>query len=138
MIPTIIDLILTAMKLVNPDGTNRHGRRDDRSLASVGQAQPLGWLLPITVTDPEPGAILFSSQVIIGFYMQDSPDTSEEEREEIIRKMNDLMTQFIGALRLLEKKHDVRTVRREPQYRMFSGTLSGVAASFNYLTLEPC
>jgi hypothetical protein len=138
MIPTIIDLIKTAMKLVNPGGTNRHGRRDDRSLASIAEHQPLGWLLPITTTDPEPGAIFFSTQVILGFYMQDSPNTSEEEREEIIRQMNELMTQFIGALRLLEKKHDVRSVRREPQYRQFSGTLSGVAVSFNYLTLEPC
>lgn len=138
MIQAIVDLHKAAGKQVNPDGTNKHGRRDDRSRDSVDMPFPLCWLLPFTVQDPVPGDVWFTTPMVVGFWEQDSPDTSEEQREDIIRRMDILATQYIGALRLLNKQYDIRNVRREPQYRMFSGTLSGVAISFNYLTTEPC
>lgn len=138
MMITVINNFKAAALSVNPSGTNRHGRRDDRTLASISQVMPLIWMLPPRMSDPLPGEILFTTQMIIGFYMQDTPETSEAQREVIIDTMNILATQFIGALRLINKQYDVQRVTREPQYRMFSGTLSGVAISLNYLTTQPC
>jgi hypothetical protein len=115
-----------------------HGRLIDFSQNYTG-TYPLITLLPFTVTDSRstPDGIFDNSNLILGFWMQDRPDTTPEQREEIIHQMDLLSDSFINNL-LESSILKLTNIRKEPQYQMFQGTLSGYAISFNLSLVSPC
>ena len=78
-----------------------------------------------------------SGNILIGFWMQDRPDTSTLEREAIIAQMDVLSDAFLSALEINDKSR-ITSVRKEPQYGMYQGTVSGFAISFTYQNYDAC
>lgn len=118
---------------VNPSGTFLHGRDLDASL-SFGANMPLIHVLPFTTREED---FLDSEDVIICFWFQDSPDSTPEERENLISQAFELSSDFIGAL----KESPVLTIRaieREPQYQTLSGTFSGYAVKVRLEAFDAC
>ncbi len=139
---TIVDSIQLAAEAVNPTGRFSHGRKVDVSQeyngAGSDSASPTGYplinLYPFKINRDNDDND--SSKIIIGFFMQDRPDTSMDERQSIIDQMDDLSDAFLAELgsSILQ----VNDLSKEPQYQYYSGTISGFAISFTALTKSPC
>ena len=106
-----------------------HGARIDGSLFTSGDAFPQIHLYPFTSTVDITNAFYERCDMVIAFWMQDKPDSSVEEREQIISEMDVLSKQFLIALDN-EVSGRISNIRREPQYRQLQGTVSGYAITF--------
>jgi len=115
-----------------------HGRLIDFTQGYSG-TYPLITLLPFTVTDARstPDAIFDSASIVVGFWKQDRPDTTAEEREAIIAEMDALSDSFLNAI-LESDTTKLTNIQKEPQYQMFQATLSGFAVSFTIQLIAPC
>lgn len=115
-----------------------HGRFADFSQSYTG-LYPLITLLPFTITDARstPDGVFDSAQIVVGFWQQDRPDTTPEEREALIAEMDALSDQFINNL-LDSPAVKLSSIQKEPQYQMFQATLSGFAVSFTINLVSPC
>jgi hypothetical protein len=115
-----------------------HGRLIDFSQDYTG-TYPLITLLPFTVNDfrSTPDAVFDFASITVGFWKEDSPDTTAAQREAIIAEMDTLSDQFINKL-LESNKIKISAILKEPQYQMFQGTLSGFAISFRIDLIAPC
>lgn len=132
---TIVDVCRAAV----PNGARFiHGRLVDFSQGYEG-AYPLITLLPFTVTDyrSTPEQRFDSAPIVVGFWQQDRPDTTPEERETLISGMDAVSDIFIDNLVELPGV-SLTNILKEPQYQMFQGTLSGFAVSFTINVLAPC
>jgi hypothetical protein len=130
--------IVNACRNATPKGLRFiHGRLQDFTNEYTG-TYPLVTLLPFTVTDfrSTPDAIFDNSNIVVGFWEQDSPDTTPEQREHIIASMDSLSDTFIDNL--LDSGVKLSNINKEPQYQMFQGTLSGFAISFRIDLIAPC
>jgi hypothetical protein len=130
--------IVNACRNATPEGLRFiHGRLQDFTNEYTG-TYPLVTLLPFTVTDfrSTPDAIFDNSNIVVGFWEQDSPDTTPEQREHIIASMDSLSDTFIDNL--LDSGVKLSNINKEPQYQMFQGTLSGFAISFRIDLIAPC
>lgn len=128
--------IRTAAEAVNPHGRFMHGRHVDLSQDAEG-CYPVIYLYPITTnraTDPE---FIDSHNLTIGFWMEDKPDSSNEDRENIIAKMDQLSDEFLLVLEELRGSR-ISNVQKEPQYQMYQGTLSGYAIRLTYQNFTAC
>lgn len=116
-----------------------HGRLIDFSQSFTG-VYPLVTLLPFTVTDARstPDAVFDSANLILGFWQQDRPDTTPEEREAIIAEMDTLSDVFINNLLESSPALKLSNIQKEPQYQFYQGTLSGYAISFTIQLISPC
>lgn len=115
-----------------------HGRLVDFTQGYTG-SYPLITLLPFTVTDARstPDAVFDSASIVVGFWKQDRPDTSAEEREALIDEMDVLSDAFLDNL-LESPSVKLTNIQKEPQYQMFQATLSGFAISFTIQLIAPC
>jgi hypothetical protein len=130
-----VDVLRTAANAVNT-GRFIHGRKMDASSAYTG-LYPLIFLYPFqtrTAVDPD---FIDTHDLLIGFFQEDKPDSSPEERELLVSEMDDLSTDFIAAL---EEMTDIKltNVIKEPQYQIYSQTISGYAVRFNLQNFTPC
>jgi hypothetical protein len=134
---TTVNAIRTAAEAVNTEGTFRHGRRVDASHGSIADTFPVIHLYPFQITKGIDPDFIDSNSLLMGFWKQDRPDTSVEEREAIIAEMDELASDFITQL---ENNKNVRLsgVLAEPQYQMFNGTVSGIALRFTFQDFTPC
>jgi hypothetical protein len=131
--------IVNACRSAVPSGERFiHGRLIDFSQDYTG-TYPLITLLPFTVNDfrSTTDAIFDFASITVGFWKEDSPDTTADQRETIISDMDVLSDQFINKL-LESNKIKVSAILKEPQYQMFQGTLSGFAISFRIDIIAPC
>lgn len=131
--------IVNACREAIPNGERFiHGRLIDFSNGYTG-TYPLITLLPFTVNDfrSTPDAVFDFANITVGFWKEDRPDTTAEEREAIISEMDTLSDQFIDRL-LNSNQVKISSILKEPQYQMFQGTLSGFAISFRIDILAPC
>lgn len=133
---TTVNEIRAAANNVNPTGRFDHGRYVDLSQGFDGE-YPIIYLYPLNINPSHEPEFIDSSTVLMGFFQQDKPDTSNEERESIISEMDILSEAFIDSLS--ESKHVKITGKsKEPQYQMYQGTLSGFALRFTYQNFTPC
>lgn len=131
---TTVDAIRTASEAINPDGRFTHGRKVDVSQRYDG-AYPLINLFPFKT--PRDSDDNDSPQILIGFFMQDSPVTSMEEREALISQMDDLSDAFYEEISQ-SKTIRIEKFTKEPQYQIYSGTISGYAVSLTATIKSPC
>lgn len=128
MYQTLVNLIRDTAKAVNENGTFVHGRRSDGSLEYDGDF-PQIHLYPFNGVIDIQNNYSGTYDVLMAFWEQDSPDTTNEQREEIIAKMDTLCKMFI-----LQFDNSVNgvvsNIQVQPQYRTLSATLSGYALSF--------
>lgn len=115
-----------------------HGRIVDFS-QNFDKGFPYIWLYPFTSEDPDPTSDdQFDSHTLtVGFWFQDRPDTSVQEREAIIGQADVLCSAFMAQLQA-NAKVIISGVTRESQYQMHQATVSGYAVRFKYQNLAPC
>lgn len=123
----IVDLVRDAATTVNPNGTFVHARRSDGSLEYDG-AMPQIHLYPFQIKGSNVNQAK-ECDLIIGFWKQDSPASSNEEREQIISDMDVLQRSFAEELDGNQTIELLNFVA-EPNYRQLSGTLSGYIIRF--------
>jgi hypothetical protein len=95
------------------------------------------WLYPFDLKEPNDADFLNSMTLMVGFWFQDDPSSSTDQRKELISKAEDLKTLFFTALKS-NSKVDVKNIVSEPQYQMYNGTVSGFASRFVYQNFETC
>jgi len=115
-----------------------HGRLVDFSQGYSG-TYPLITLLPFTINDARstPDNIFDNASLILGFWKQDSPDTTAEQREQLISETDLISDLFLNNI-LESNQIKLTDIQKEPQYQMFQGTLSGYAISFTISLIAPC
>jgi hypothetical protein len=122
---------------VNPNGRFDHGRVVDASQAFKG-AYPFIWLYPFNMDAASGGDFIDDNILLIGFWAQDKPSTSTADREVIIAAMDALAREFFAELQENKLIRILGKVRMEPQYQMYNGTVSGIAARFTYQNFAAC
>ena len=133
---TIVDLIRASANAVNPTGFFVHGRRSDGSL-EYNESFPQIHLYPFTTNPTGASDHINVANIVMAFWGQDSPESSNEEREAIIAAMDVLSDSFLSNLD--ESQIEIFGIRKEPQYRTLSATLSGYAITFNLrVFISPC
>lgn len=133
---TIVNTCRSAATSANPSGRFIHGRIIDASRSYDG-AYPLIVLYPFTVRVADVDDQMDNSDIVIGFWMQDSPDSSPEKREDIINTMDALSDIFIQKLKDT-KKIAISGIVKEPQYQFYAGTVSGFAIRFTFSAFSDC
>ena len=115
-----------------------HGRLVDFSQGYSG-TYPLITLLPFTINDARstPDNIFDNASLILGFWKQDSTDTTAEQREQLIAETDVISDLFLNNI-LESNQIKLTNIQKEPQYQMFQGTLSGYAISFTISLISPC
>jgi hypothetical protein len=131
-----IQEIRTAANAVNPNGRFSHGRHVDLSQMYEGDYAMI-YLYPININKSVDPDFIDTNTILLGFFMQDKPHSTNEERESIIALMDTLSDEFLSVLNEM-KAVKVSSVSKEPQYQMYQGTLSGFALRFNYQNFSPC
>jgi len=127
----VVNVIRDTVKELDGDIYFQHGLRVDGSL-SYNEVFPQVHLFPFTSTIDITNGFYENPQILMLFCDQDRPDTSVEEREAIIQRMDDLSRDFI--IRLDNNiSGRITGIRREPVYRQLAGTVSGYSIQF---TLE--
>ncbi len=124
-----VNMIKEVAESVNTNGLFLHGRNFDLTL-EFNQVFPQIHLYPFTQTTPPDNIFIVNTQATIGFWKMDGHEQSIEERQAIISEMDVLSLAFEDALRV-KRGIQVMAIRREPQYLMYMGVLSGVALNIN-------
>ncbi len=132
---SIVTAIKTSAESVNADGRFLDGRKIDVSQSYDG-SYPLINLYPFT-TSRDNGGDNDTSGILLGFWMQDSTETTPEQRRALIAAMDVLADAFCEDLEDTFSGQ-INDLKKEPQYQSYSGTLSGYAVSFKLLTKAAC
>lgn len=132
----IVDQIRTAANTAL-GGTGRfmHGRIVDASREANGE-YPFIVLYPFTIRQGDgDNDSIDSTTILLGFWQQDGPDTTEVQREAIIAAMDTLSDLVLEDLR---DEMQISQVDKEPQYQFYQGTLSGFAVRFSLQIMQSC
>lgn len=133
----IVDFLRDTAEAVNEDGTFIHGRKIDGSI-EYNEPFPQIHLYPFTSTIDTSGGLVETANIVMGFWFQDAPDSSNAERESIIASADQLCQAFIQEI-VEADGFDISGIRTEPQYQTIHGTLSGYALTFQLKTAaNPC
>lgn len=124
----VVNIIRTVAQAINPDGFFQHGRTWDASL-NFDEGNPQIYLYPLQNSIDESNHYYETWSVVMGFFIQDTQDSSPAEREETIKNADILQRQFTTALNQIEGI-EVSAIRTEPKYRQMAGTYSGVLLNF--------
>jgi len=132
-----VSIVRTAANAVNSNRFD-HGRIVDFS-QNFNKPFPYIWLYPFDIRDADPTSDdqFDTTTVRVGFWFQDKPDSSIQEREVLIGKADELCNAFLEELRE-NMRIIIENVRREPQYQFHNATVSGMALEFDIRTLTPC
>ena len=125
----IVNIIRDAANYVNPDGFFIHGRKTDGSL-QYNEATP-----QIILLEPQPNTAInnnnfFETTVFpIIFVTQDSPESTEVERENIKQSMYLLSRKLLAKIDEQPLLQDVQYTGGQPEIRQLSGTMTGFSYS---------
>jgi len=130
-----VDIIRAAAEAVNPDGFFVHGRRSDVT-THHDKPMPQISLLPMR-SRPDRRNDNERYSIVMGFFDQDTPTTSELEREKIIAAMDELSNEFMDKLNE-NKTCTIEGENKTPEYRQLAGTLSGYSIAFDLICKMEC
>ena len=125
----LVNIIRDAANYVNPNGTFVHGRKTDASL-NYNEPSPYIFLLeprPLPQSNNSKYVINISFPII--FVGQDSPESSELEREDLKQEMSILAMQLLSRIDQNDNLENVRFESPEPEIRQMAGTLTGFSFS---------
>lgn len=131
-----VNEIRAAAQAVNPNGRFAHGRHVDLSQMFEGDYSMI-YLYPVTTSPGIDPNFIDTHTILLGFWQQDKPESTNEERESLIASMDVLSSAFMNELGDL-KGVKISNVSKEPQYQMYQGTLSGFAVRFQYQNFTAC
>jgi hypothetical protein len=129
-------LIKSVADSVNADGLFLHGRNFDLTL-EFNKVFPQIHLYPFTQSINSDNTNIVNTQANVGFWVMDGHESTIEQRQSFIAQMDDLSLLFENELRT-RSRIQVMTIRREPQYLMYMGVLSGVALNININSGRSC
>ena len=122
------DTIKAVAEAVNPDGLFVACRTWDASL-EFNDGSPQIFLYPMQASIDMTNHYYESYSVTMGFYFQDAPDSTNEQRDSIIESADVLTRIFLATLYPLDGI-EITGIRAEPVFRDYAGTYSGYALSF--------
>ncbi len=131
----IINMIKEVAEKVNPIGSFFHGRTYDTTL-KFDKIYPQIHLYPFNQSLVSGTENIDRSNLLIGFWKEDSHDNNMNERQNIINEMMNLSNEFETELRT--KSVFIESVRREPQYLVQMGVVSGSAMEIVIQTAKNC
>jgi hypothetical protein len=132
----IVFLVKTISESVNPNGSFFHGRTYDVTL-EYGAKFPQIHLYPFTQNVEPANNSIIRTDLIIGFWEEDSHSNSKEERQAIIDNMSQLSLLFETGIRSINQAQ-ILSFRREPQYLTQMGVASGVLCQVSIHTIVGC
>lgn len=124
----VVSIIKSVSESVNPTGLFQHGRKWDASL-NFSENDKQIYLYPITATVDLNNHFFESWSVVMGFYFQDAPDSTELDRQGLVAQADAMTTLFLNDINLTEGV-ELSNVRKEPSYRQMAGTYTGYILSF--------
>lgn len=127
-----VNLIKSISETVNPTGLFEHGRRWDASL-NFGENNKQIYLYPITANVDLANHYFESWSIVMGFYFQDAPDSTELDRQALIAEADVMVTEFLNLLNETESI-ELSNSRKEPSYRQMAGTYTGYILTFTLNT----
>lgn len=131
----LVNIIRDTANLVNPTGLFVHARRTDGSL-EYDKTFPQIHLYPVrSEYDLQQDNVRHN--IILMFWDQDRPETTNEEREAIIAAMDDLSNTFLFALNF-NVNVSLSNVLKTPEYRQLAATASGYGLSFTVSSKIDC
>jgi hypothetical protein len=125
----IVNIIRNAANYVNPNGFFVHGRKTDGSL-NYNEATP-----QILLLEPQPNTANNNSSFIetitfpIVFVTQDSPESTELNREYLKQEMYLLSRKLLAKIDEEPLLQNVQFTGGQPEIRQLSGTLTGFSYS---------
>lgn len=131
----IVNTIRNTATAINLTGSFVHGRRSDGSL-EYDKPFPQIHLMPLRSTFDIQNDIV-KHDIVIMFWGQDSPESSNDKRELIIAQMDLLSSNFINSLNSLSNI-SLSNVLKTPEYRQLAGTVSGYGLSFTLTSKTYC
>lgn len=132
----IVNIIRNISNTINPTGYFMHGRRSDGSL-EYDKNFPQIHLMPVR-TNYEVAAGTKNHEIILMFWDQDSPDSSDADRETLINNMDILSDLFLDSLYNDPANVSFNNVLKTPEYRQLAGTVSGYGISFTIISKILC
>lgn len=131
----LVDIIRNTATTVNPTGLFVHARRTDGSL-EYDKTFPQIHLYPVR-SELELNNENIKHNIILMFWDQDRPETTNEEREAIIAAMDDLSNIFLFALNA-NPNVSLSNILKTPEYRQLAATASGYGLSFTISSKINC
>lgn len=123
-----VNIIKTISESINPDGIFVHCRTFDASL-NFSEVDKQIYLYPISATVDLNNHYYEAWSILMGFYFQDAPDSTPEERQTLVGQADDMVTEFLAQLNVTEGI-ELSNARKEPSYRQMAGTYTGYILSF--------
>ena len=123
-----VNIIRDTANAINPNGTFEHCRTWDASL-EFNEADCQIFLYPLQAAIDITNHFYESWQVVMAIYFQDSPDSTNEERENIVNSAFNLAKIFLSTINENELI-EISGIRTEPNYRQLSGTYTGITLTF--------
>ena len=124
----VVNLIRTECNTINPNGLFVHCRRWDASLEFDSPNCQIA-LYPMTANISMANHFYESWIIVMGFYFEDAPDSTNEDRELLIASAQNLVQIFLNDLENTEGI-EISGIRTEPSYRQMAGTYTGVILNF--------
>jgi len=125
----IVNIIRNAANYVNPNGFFVHGRKTDGSL-NYNDATP-----QIILLEPQPNTNINNNSFVetivfpIIFVTQDSPESTEVQRENLKQQMYLLSRKLLAKIDEQPLLQNVQFTGGQPEIRQLSGTLTGFSYS---------
>lgn len=131
---SVVNLIRGVSQAVNPTGLFVHGRKWDASL-EFNEVDRQIYLYPMTAQADLSNHYYETYSCLMGFYFQDAPDSTNEQRESLIEQADILCRKFVTRLEPIENTV-LADVRMEPSYRQNAGTYTGYILRFTLSVVE--
>jgi len=129
-----INVFKTIADEINQNGTFYHGRVSDANLAIDKLPLPQIHVYPFKVAPINKNYGLDNApNILLAFIFQDSPNSSDTERDAIINLADTMQRAFRSKLD--ELSLDYTNYEAEPFFKQFSGVTSGMFVRFN-MTLK--
>jgi len=131
--------IVNACRDAVPEGVRFiHARLVDFSNKYTG-SYPLITLLNFIVNDfrSNVNSTFDTTTLVVGFLTEDSVDSTEEQRENLLNDMDILANTFISNL-LENNNIKLSNIVKEPVFQFYQGTLSGFFVNIQISIIAPC
>jgi hypothetical protein len=125
----VVNIIRNAANYVNPNGTFIHGRKSDGSLQYNDNTPQIILLEPQPNPSNNNQSYIETVTFPIVFVTQDSPESSNLEREDIKEEMFILSRQLLSKIDEQSLLQNVAYTNGQPEIRQLSGTMTGFSYS---------
>lgn len=129
-----VDTIRAVAESLNPNGVFVHGRTWDASLEFNSPNCHI-YLYPMTGLANLSNHYYERYDVVLGFFFQDAPDSSNDDREWTIAAADILARTFINNLNESDGI-EISEAKFEPQFRKMAGTYTGYLLRFTFAGVE--